>query len=122
MIPAPRQPAAPGYNTIKMDTLLRIKRLVLRGDLRFTEKARDEMERDALSAGDVVESIVNAQSIDKTLRSHSRSRRYASERLYVIKSFSYDGTLIYTKGAIAREEDHEVFYVFVSAKVATFGD
>jgi len=102
-----------------MDALLRIKRLVLRGDVRFTEKARDEMDRDGLSTGEVIESIVNAQSIDKTLRSRSRSRRHTSEKLYVIKSFSYDGTLIYTKGTIVREEDREMFYVFVSAKVAT---
>ena len=105
-----------------MDVLLRIKRLVLRGDVRFTEKARDEMDRDGLSAGDVIESIANAQTIDKTLRSRSRSRRHAGEKLYVIKSFSYDGTLIYTKGTIVREEDREVFYVFVSAKVATFAE
>jgi hypothetical protein len=105
-----------------MDALLRIKRLVLRGDVRFTEKARNEMDRDGLSAGDVIESIVNAQIIDKTLRSRSRSRRHSGEKLYIIKSFSYDGTLIYTKGTIVREEACEVFYVFVSAKVATFGD
>ena len=39
-----------------MDTLLRIKRLVLRGQVRFTEKARDEMEGDELSAVEVLES------------------------------------------------------------------
>ena len=102
-----------------MDALLRIKRLVLRGDVRFTEKARDEMDRDALTADDVIESIANAQAIDKTVRSRSRSRRHPGEKLYVIKSFNYDGTLIYTKGTIVREEDRETFYVFVSAKVAT---
>ena len=105
-----------------MEILLRIKRLVLRGDVRFTEKARDEMDRDGLSTGDVIESIVNAQTLDKTVRSRSRSRRHAGERLYVIQSFSYEGTLIYTKGTIVREEAREVFYVFVSAKVATFRD
>jgi hypothetical protein len=68
-----------------MDTLVRIKRLALRGWIRFTEKARDEMEGDGLSAGDVVESIVNAQGIAKTLRSRSRSTRFAGEKLYVIK-------------------------------------
>lgn len=78
------------------------------------------MEADGLSAADVIESIVNAQGITKTVRSRGRSRRYAGERLYVIKSFSYDGTLIYTKGAIVRQEEHEVFYVFISAKIATF--
>jgi hypothetical protein len=64
-----------------MDTLLRIKRLVVRGWIRFTEKARDEMEADGLSAADVIESIVNAQGIAKTLRSRARSKRYPGERL-----------------------------------------
>ena len=105
-----------------MDTLLRIKRLVLGGWIRFTEKARDEMEGDGLSAGEVIESIVNAQAIAKTLRSRSRSRRYPGEKLYVIRSFSYEGTLIYTKGAIVREQEREVFYVFISAKIATLAD
>ena len=105
-----------------MDTLRIIKRLVLRGWLRFTEKARGEMERDALTVDDVVESIANAQAIDKTVRSRSATRRSSRERLYVIKSFNYEGTLIYTKGAIVREEGHEVFYIFVSAKVATLGE
>ncbi len=105
-----------------MNTLLRIKRLVLRGWIRFTEKARDEMEADGLSASDVIESIANAQAIAKTVRSRSRAKRYAGEKLYVIKSFSYDGTLIYTKGAIVRQEDREVFYVFISAKIATLDE
>ncbi len=104
-----------------MEVLLQIKRLVLRGQVRFTEKARVEMERDGLRSSDVIESIVNAQTIDKTLRSRSRARRHGGEKLYVIKSFSYDGTLIYTKGAIVREKSRAVFYIFVSAKIATFG-
>jgi hypothetical protein len=104
-----------------MDVLLRIKRLVLRGAIRFTGKAREEMDRDGLGAGEVIESILNAQAIAKTLRPDSRTRRYAGEKLYVIKSFSYDGTLIYTKGTIVRQAGREVFYVLVSAKIATYG-
>ena len=104
-----------------MDVLLQIKRLVVRGSIRFTEKAREEMEGDELGAAEVVESIVNAQAIAKTLRSRSSTKRYPGEKLYVIKSFSYDGTLIYTKGAIVRQAEQEVFYVFVSAKIATLG-
>ena len=102
-----------------MDTLLRIKRLVLQGQVRFTEKARDEMEADTLHPAQVVESILNAQTIDKTLRSRSQRRRRSSEKLYVIKSFSFDGTLVYTKGAIAKEGEREVFYILTSAKIAT---
>ncbi|HNQ24874.1 MAG TPA: hypothetical protein PKK06_17475 [Phycisphaerae bacterium] len=51
-----------------MAVLLHLKRLVLRGRIRFTEKARDDMEADGLSVGDVIESIANAQASAKTLR------------------------------------------------------
>jgi hypothetical protein len=101
-----------------MKVLIRIKQLVLRGAVRFTTKARDEMDEDALTVDQVIESIVNAQGISKTLRSTSQFRRRAGEKLYVIKSFSYDGTHIYTKGCIAREEGQEVFYIFISAKTS----
>ena len=40
----------------------------------------------------------------------------------MIKSFNYGGTLIYTKGAIVQQEDHEVFYIFISAKLATLSE
>jgi hypothetical protein len=103
-----------------METLLRIKRLVVRGHIRFTVKAYAEMDADDLGTADVSESILNAQAIDKTLRSRSPARPSRTEKLYVIKSFNYSGTLIYTKGKIAREPEGEVFYVLVSAKVATY--
>jgi len=32
--------------------------------------------------------------------------------------FTYGGTLLYTKGKIAREAGREVFYVLISAKVS----
>jgi len=67
----------------------------------------------------LIESIANAQAIAKTIRSRSRTIRHAGEKLYVIKSFSYNGTLIYTNGAIVRKAEREVLYVFVSAKTAT---
>ena len=105
-----------------MDVLVKIKRLVIRGAVRFTEKARDEMEIDDLTAEEVLEAVVNAQSISKTMRSKSPSRRHAGEKLYVIKSFSYDGTLIYTKGTIVQEHGQETFYIFISSKLATLGE
>jgi hypothetical protein len=80
------------------------------------------MAADGLSAGSVIESIANAQAITKTVRSRSDSKRYPGERLYVIKSFRCDGTLICTKGAIVRQAGQDVFYVFVSAKIATIGE
>lgn len=105
-----------------MDVLVRIKRLVFRGLVRYTGKAIDEMAADGLVPGDVEESILNAQVIDKTLRSPQRSRGPSGGKLYVIKSFSFTGTLIYTKGKIDREEGREYFYILISAKVATVGD
>ncbi len=35
---------------------------------------------------------------------------------------TFSGTLVYTKGAIVREAQREVFYVFVSAKLATLSE
>src|SRR5215510_10025289 len=101
-----------------MDTLRLIKRLAVRGRIRFTEKARDEMEVDGLTIDDVVESIVNARKIDKTVRSNSPVRATAHERLYIIKSTNYEGTLIYTKGTIRQRGAQQVFYILISAKVA----
>ncbi|MFO0838318.1 MAG: hypothetical protein U1D55_07290 [Phycisphaerae bacterium] len=43
-------------------------------------------------------------------------------KLYVIKSLSYDGTFIYAKGRLESQAGRDVFYVLVSAKIATFGD
>ena len=79
------------------------------------------MDDDGLLATDVFESILNAQTISKTLRSHSKFRRTPGEKLYVIKSFSFDCTLIYTKGSVVRREGRATFYILVSAKLATFG-
>lgn len=100
-----------------MDVLLRIKRLVLRGQIRFTMKAKEEMRADGLDAIEVAEAIVSAHTISKTLRSRSRDRSHASEKLYVIKGFSYKGTPIYTKGRFGQEAGQEVFYVLISAKI-----
>ena len=105
-----------------IDVLVQTKRLVIRGAVRFTEKARDEMEQDNLTAEEVLEAVVNAQAISKTIKSHSPLRRHSREKRYVIKSFSYSGTLIYTKGTIVKEDDRETFYIFISSKVATFGE
>lgn len=102
-----------------VNPLMVIKRLALRGSLRFTEKARHEMDIDSLSVDDVVESIVSAKRIEKIVRSTSPVRRSSGEKLYIIKSPSFDGTLIYTKGTIVHEGGEDVFYVLVSAKVAT---
>lgn len=105
-----------------MDALQYIKRLVFNGRVDFTQKALDEIEEDRLRVSDVLESLLNAQTIKKVLRSTSRFRRAKGEKLYVIQSFNFSGTCVYTKGAIRREEGQEVFYVLISSKVATFGE
>lgn len=100
-----------------MDVLVYIKGLVVSGRIRFTHKAREEMGLDDLDPLDVIESIITARSIAKVLRSKSSRRGHASEKLYVIKSFSNKGTPIYTKGKIDREAGEDVFYVLISAKI-----
>jgi len=68
------------------DVLVKIKRLVLKGRYKFSEKASLEMEADGITEFDIVESILNAVTIYKTLRSRSPLREQAKEYLYVIQS------------------------------------
>lgn len=105
-----------------MDEILkRIKRLILTDHYLFTEKAIIERERDHLSEEDVLESIMNAQNIYKTLRSKSPQRTDRKEKLHVIVSFTYDGVLIYTKGKIAKDKyGQDTFYVLISSKRSIF--
>jgi hypothetical protein len=98
------------------DVLVRIKRAVLRGRMRLTEKALLEMSLDALTRDDVTESIVNAHRIFKTIRSTSPSRSQNREFLHVIRSHTLDGILIYSKGKLAGPPDDEWFYLLISAK------
>jgi hypothetical protein len=106
-----------------MDVLTRIKRLILRGDYRFTLKARLEMELDCITELEVSEAIMTARRISKALRSYNpvSGKR---ESLYVIKGFTFTNRLLYTKGKILREigtdgHEHETFYIFISSKGAT---
>lgn len=101
-----------------MDILVRIKRLVVARRVEFTLKAQQERLRDGLSVEDVLESIVNANAIKKTLRSRSPGRSRPRERLYVIESPTYTGVWVYTKGTLRRKGGQEVFYVLVSSKLA----
>ncbi len=101
-----------------MDVLVRIKRLVIARQVEFTMKAEQERLRDGLSVEDVLESVVNANALKKTIRSRSPRRVRPGERLYVIESSNFSGTWIYTKGAIRRKGGQEVFCVFVSSKLA----
>ncbi len=100
------------------NVLVRIKRAVLAGRYAFSEKARIEMEADHLTELDVVESVLNASAIYKTVRSRSPLRKYASERLYIIQGTNLDGLAIYTKGKLVSEHDSETYYFLISSKRA----
>ena len=99
-----------------MDVFIRIKRLVIARRVLFTEKA--EMAKDMLTPELVYESILNAPSIFKALRSRS-PRTKKAERLYIIKGLTFDGLGIYTKGKILKKEGVDVFYVLISSKRST---
>ena len=100
------------------DVLVRIKRAVLSGRYAFSEKARLEMEADALTELDVAESIVNAVAIYKRLRSRSLWRTGVLEYLYVIQSTNLSGLAIYSKGKLVKQAGEEVYYFLISSKKA----
>jgi hypothetical protein len=77
------------------DILVRVKRAVLSGNYVFSLKVRMEMREDALTEIDVVESILNAVAIYKTLRSRS-SLRKSREYRYVFQIPALDGLTIYS--------------------------
>jgi hypothetical protein len=101
-----------------MDVLAQIKRLVIMRNVLFTSKAELEMEMDSLTPELVYESILNAPSIFKSLRSRNPHTR-KPEKLYVIKGLTFDGLDIYTKGKIQAKEGVNVFYVLISSKKST---
>jgi hypothetical protein len=98
------------------DVLVKIKRLVLKGRYEFSKKARGEMEMDGITETDVIESILNAGVIYKTIRSTSPLRKQAKEYLYVIQSTNLDGLFIYSKGKFVQEAGVETYYFLVSSK------
>lgn len=101
-----------------MDLLVRIKRCVLQGHVRFTNKAREELERDDLTVLDVREALVNASAIYKSIRStHPTTRR--RESLHIIRSRNLSGVAIYTKGKLVLEGGVETYYLLVSSKRTT---
>jgi hypothetical protein len=102
-------------------TLKRIKRCIIGGHIRFTFKAELEMLADHLSRLDVLEAILGAQGISKVLRSRQGGPSGGTERLYVILGFTYDGTLVYTKGKLQEESGQEVYYILISSKKAVEG-
>jgi hypothetical protein len=91
--------------------LSRIKQLLLHDAILFTLKARAEMDADGITDDDVVEAIINATRVQKTLRSMSSSRRRRRETLYVIVGATFDGMMLYTKGTIRKSVVGETLYV-----------
>lgn len=83
----------------------------------FTAKARDELSSNGLTLQDVLESLLNAQGIYKVLKSRSPRRTKEGERLYVIRSFTFDMTAVYTKGKLVRQDGAMYFYVLISSKL-----
>lgn len=75
------------------------------------------MDQDKLETFNVVESILNADRIQKVLRSRNPDRQKKREMLYVIHSPSDDGTFIYTKGTIRGTGENATYYFFISSKV-----
>ena len=101
-----------------MTVLQQIKRAVFSGKIEFTEKAAMDLEHDDLVEQDVIESIVYAKGISKTMRSTSVGRQHRRERLHVIIGVNLAGTLIYSKGKFVEERGTGRYYVLVSAKRA----
>lgn len=64
-----------------MDVLTRIKQLVIARRVEFAMKAELERLRDGLSVEDVLESVVNANALKKTLRSRLARRSHPGRRL-----------------------------------------
>jgi len=98
------------------DVLVRIKRLVLAGCYEFSEKASLEMEADGITEFDVLESILNAVTIYKTIRSRSPLHGQTKEYLYVIQSTNLDGLFIYSKGKFAQKAGEQTYYFLISSK------
>ena len=99
-----------------MSPLFRIKHCCLTGRVVFTEKADGERLADGLDREHVIEAIVNAPAIYKTLRSTSIRAGRSHEKLYVIVGVTHDAILVYTKGALRRFAGEDYFYLLVSAK------
>jgi len=88
----------------------------LTGRVIFSGKADAERVAGRLSLDNVLEAVVNAPAIYKTLRSRSTRRAVRHERVYVIVGFTHEGIFVYTKGALRRFAGEDWFYLFVSAK------
>lgn len=76
------------------------------------------MESDGLTELDIVESIVNAVAIYKTIRSTNPFRKNAREYLHIIQSTNLEGLMIYSKGKLVQEAGIETYYFLILSKKA----
>ncbi|MBI5762041.1 MAG: hypothetical protein HZA51_00800 [Planctomycetes bacterium] len=106
-----------------MDTnLVKIKRMVRAGNYDFTLKADLECRADGLTQDDVIESILTAQFL-RAKNSTSAWRQGRREKVFIIDSFNFEGTAIYSKGVIRKLNDHESdFYILISGKRSVRSD
>jgi hypothetical protein len=98
-----------------MDLLVKIKRLIVSGNVLFTKKAELEIDRNSLTEELVLEAILNAPGISKKIRS-THPYNAEKEYLYIIIGLTFDDIPIYTKGKIIKSDDQEKFYVLISSK------
>jgi len=98
-----------------MSTLIEIKRLLMDGRYRFTDKATTELQRDHLTRYMAIEAILSAPAIVKRLASHN-PHTGEREYLYVIVGQTHTGMVIYTKGKISKKSGVELFYFIISSK------
>ncbi|MBI3535834.1 MAG: hypothetical protein HY072_10170 [Deltaproteobacteria bacterium] len=103
-----------------MDILVKIKRLVISRKVIFTSKAREERQSNGITIEEIFESIINAPSIYKTILSTSEFKKKKKEKLYIIIGSTFDGKLIYTKGAIRKINNTEEFYILISSKWSVY--
>jgi hypothetical protein len=99
------------------DTLTRIKRAVLTGNVIFTDKATTDRELDGLTEEDVIESIVTAVAIYKTIKS-TRTSGKRREYLHIIQSTNLEGIPVYSKGKLVVRGGVDTYYILKSAKRA----
>lgn len=92
---------------------------MVRGAVRFTDKARLELEADHLEPEDALEAILSAPSVFKSIRSNSHARAARRETLYIIVGVTFLGVPVYTKGVLRKERGREVLYILVSSKRST---
>jgi len=99
--------SGPEYPPSCMDTLTRIKRLVVAQQVEFTAKADQERLADGLTVEDVLESILNANAIKKVLRSHhllgtQAATTCASSRARATLAFGFTPRVPYAEKADAK--------------------